>query len=856
MEEVERTFSFAEFELDTAKRRLLYNEENVILNPKALELLTVLVKNHGHIVTKNELLETVWKDQFVEENNLTVHISALRKIFGEKKGKHQFIVTISGEGYKFIADVKSSNVPENLTEKDLTRSDVEQNSLQVVSNIRFEPDKNLVGREREVTEIISLIRQDNIGLITLTGTGGAGKTSLAKVVGNNLTANFSDGVYFIELAAIRDAELVAPTIMQTLGIDESADQDFVETLKSYLHERQILLILDNFEQIISASSLVKELLNSSVGLKILITSRVAFQFENETEFIVKPLNIPPPESNLSFEKLQEYAAVELFIKKAKTVKSHFTLNEENAESIAGICRKLDGLPLAIELAAVRVKLLSPQSIFTRLQNSLNLLTRGANDLPERQRTMRETIRWSYDLLGGDEKILFRRLAVFVGSFTIEAAEAICEEYELEKSRSKLNSQTLDLLDSLIGNNLLIYREQDDGSVRLRMLEVVREFAFEMLEETNKLDELKRIHSNFFLALAEEAEPFLQGDNGNEWLKKLAKEHDNFREALNWTLTNNGKKAARIAAALRYFWLSHGHLSEGLQWSNAALEVTENTVSEARFKLLMSNGMFLRHQGNFDLARKVYEKALIESKETNDLSNIIKADHGLAAIAVLQKDFASAHRFCEEALALCRELKDEMLTAYILGSLGDLELSKRNPKSARPYIEECLEISKKLGNRRVLMTMYFNLGSVDYLENKYETAFENFTKTLQMAQDMENKTMISCSIEGFAAISASIGNHKQSVYLAGAAEGLRDAIGYMIEPAEEVFRNDYLSKVNATLDPKVFAQLYAQGKTMNPEECVTLLLTNGDMESEISNSNEDMFEIIIEEHKIERIIIEE
>ncbi len=736
MEEVERTFSFTEFELDTAKRRLLNHGGIVNLNPKALELLTVLVKNHGHIVTKNELLKTVWKDQFVEENNLTVHISALRKIFGEKKGTHKFIVTIPGEGYKFIADVKSFDVHENQANKDLTHSDIAQNSLQIVSNVRFETDKNLVGREREIAEIISLIRQDKFGLITLTGTGGAGKTSLAKAVGNNLIVDFADGVYFIELAAIRNSELVAPTIMQTLGIDESPDQDFVETLKNYLHERHILLILDNFEQVISASTLINELLDSSDDLKILITSRLALHFESETEFIVKPLKVPPPESNLSFDKLQDYAAVKLFIAKAIRVKPHFALNEKNADSVAGICRKLNGLPLAIELAAVRVKLLSPQSIFARLQNSLNLLTRGAaKDLPERQRTMRETIRWSYDLLVNDEKILFRRLGVFVGSFTIEAAEAICEEYELEKSRSKLNSQTLDLLDSLIDNNLLAYREQNDGSVRLRMLEVVREFAFEMLEETSKLDDLKRIHSDFFLALSEEAEPFLQGENGNEWLRKIADEHDNFRDALNWTLMNDSETAARIAAALRYFWLSHGHLSEGLQWSSAALQVTEDTVSEARFKLLMSNGMFLRHQGNFDLARKVYKRALTESREINDISNIIKADHGLAAIAVLQKDFASAQKFCKEALALCRKLKDEMLTAYILGSLGDLELSKGKPKSARPYIEECLEISKKFGNRRVLMTMYFNLGSVDYLENKYEMAFANFTKTLQMAQDM-------------------------------------------------------------------------------------------------------------------------
>ncbi len=840
MEQAEKTFSFAGFELDTAKRLLLKDGQPLVLNPKAFDLLSVLVKNCGQILSKENLLETVWENQFVEENNLTVHISALRKIFGEKKGEHHFIVTIPGKGYKFVAEIWNGD----------------GNSLAKADELLPKSDKlvvgeAIIGRAAEIAEIKSLFGNEAIGLITLTGAGGAGKTSLAKVAGNDLKADFADGVFFVELAAVRDTELVVPTIMQTLGASETANQNFAEVLKSFLRTRQILLILDNFEQITVAAPLVSELLDASAKLKILITSRVALHLENETEFPVKPLSIPPPNANLSPEKLSGYAAVELFVKRAKTVKPNFALSSENAKAITGICHKLDGLPLAVELAAARVKLLSPESIFTRLENSLNLLTGNAPDYF--QRTMRETIGWSYDLLEPDEQNLFRQLAIFAGGFTIEAAESVVRHHlpvddneQRTIDNGKPTIEVLNLIESLIDNNLLTVREQWVGDARLQMLEVVREFALEMLEKTGEFSELQQIHAQYFLSLAEEAEPFLMSKMSNEWLAKLENEHDNFRAALAWSLKNNGETAARIAASLRYFWLNHSHLSEGLYWSKAALQVTETTISEARSKLLLSNGLFLKNFGEFDAAKKSYRKTLTESREINDLSQIIKANHGLAAIAVLEKDFAAAQIFQEESLALSLQLNDEMQTAFTLCALGDLEMSRGNPSSARPWLEECLVLSKKLGNKHLLTTTYFNLGIVDYQENEYDTAASNFAESLDIAREMDNKTLISCAFDGFAALAVKNGNAGQSAKLAGAAENLRESISYQLETGDEVFREKYLQTTRAALGEKAFAEIYEQGRAMNAEQSVAL--------AEILISPHT--EIIIETHKLERVVIEE
>jgi len=825
----EKTFSFGDFELSGAKRSLLKRGEMISLNSRAFDLLFTLIENHGKVLSKDELLDKVWEGQFVEENNLTVQISALRKIFGESKNENKFIATIPGKGYKFVAEVYQSN---------------NKNQAIAPFSSEFETD-GLFGREREINIVSNLIADNDTRLVTLTGAGGSGKTSLARAI----AAKFSDGVFFVEFAAVNNVELIVPTIAQTLGIRETSGKSTFETVADFLRGRQVLLVLDNFEQIISAASLVLEFLAEIPTLKILITSRIALSLRIEREFTVSPLDVPPS-GVLSFDDLRVVPSVRLFNARAKEAKPSFILTAENIEAVAEICRRLDGLPLAIELAAARVKLLSTDSILVRLENSLKLLTGGAKDLPEHQQTMRGAIRWSYDLLAEAEQILFRRLAIFAGGFTVEAAESV-GEIVAEKSFTSI----LDSLTALIDSNLLVSKEQTDGNARLRMLEVVREFAFEVLRETEELNDLQKNHADFFLSLAEKAETFLNGEASEDWLEKLEKEHDNLRSALRWSLGNNNQTAARIASALRFFWSSRSHLSEGLSWSAAALRKTENTLSPARSKLLLSNGLFLRNRGDLEEARNLYEKCVAESRELDDAEQLNKAFQGLGSVAVLQKDYVSARSFYQESLAMSRAANDEAQLAYILGALGDLEMCEGNLSAARDLVEESLNLAQKHGNKRIQTVMYFNLGTIDYLENLYEQAYFNFAESLRIAEDLRYKTMIACALEGFAACAAAAGNFVQSAKISGATDTLREEIGYKTEPAEEIFRAEYLTKTRAALSEKQFSALYLQGQNLNSDEAAALVLQK-QLPEQNDFTDETYTEIIIEHHKIERITIDE
>ena len=386
-----------------------------------------------------------------------------------------------------------------------------------------------------------------------------------------------------------------------------------------------------------------------------------------------------------------------------------------------------------------------------------------------------------------------------------------------------------------------------------MLEIVREFALEMLLKTGEIDDLQRLHAGYFLLLAEEADPFLQSDKCDEWLKKLENEHDNLRAALAWSLKNAPETLVRLAAALRYFWLDHCHHSEGFWWSTAAMQVSENVASEARSKLMLANGLFLKKQGQFDEARKVYEKILAENREAKNLSLIVMALNGLASNAVLQKDAAAAQIFLEEALAVSRKLNDEMLLAYTLCSLGDFEMSRENPVSARPLLDECLTLSKKLGNKRLLSNTYLNLGIVYFLENEYDAAALKFSESLQTAQAMDDKKTISYTLDGFAALAAKSGNAEQSAKLAGAAETLRESVDYQIEPAEEIFREKYMAATRAALAPKDFTAAYKIGRSLDFSESIALTkIATFDFSDAFG---ENVSEIIIETRQISRIIIE-
>jgi len=435
-----------------------------------------------------------------------------------------------------------------------------------LNNLPAQPTA-LLGRETEVAATRALLEQAGARIVTLTGPGGTGKTRLGLQVGAELVEAFGDGVWFVPLAAIADPDLVVPAIAQPLGVREIPGEPLLTTLQEYLQKKHALLLLDNFEHLTAAAPAISALLAACPGVQVLVTSREPLRIAGERELPVSPLSLPTERQarGLPPAALLEYSAIRLFVERAQAVKPDFTLSEATAADVTAICRRLDGLPLAIELAASRVRVLPPRQLLSRLDTRLKLLTGGHRDLPARQQTLRAAIEWSHDLLDPDEQTLFARLAVFSGGCTFEAAEAICA------AAGELGLDVLDGLDSLTQKSLLRPDEGDDGESRFTMLETIREYGLDRLDATGDAAMVRRTHAGYFLTLAEKAEPELTGPDQVAWLNRLNAEHDNFRSALGWLEQADGAETRlRIVAALWRFWWMHGHLAEGRGWLDRAL----------------------------------------------------------------------------------------------------------------------------------------------------------------------------------------------------------------------------------------------------------------------------------------------
>jgi predicted ATPase/DNA-binding CsgD family transcriptional regulator len=608
------------------------------------------------------------------------------------------------------------------------------------------PRSPLIGRDHEVAAIQRLLLQDEVGLLTLTGPGGIGKTRLALQVAAKLLDHFVDGVYFVSLAPIREAGLVGVTIAQTLGLREAGGQPLLASLQDYIQARQMLLVLDNFEQVVAPASLVGTLLVGCRRLKLLVTSRATLHLYGEQEYAVPPLVLPDAKrlSAIGVDQLPslgQVAAVALFVQRARAVKPDFALTTTNVTAVAKICISVDGLPLAIELAAAKLKLFSPSALLARLQQRLTLLTGGAKDLPLRQRTLRANIAWSYDLLSPDEQALFRRLAVFAGGFTLEAAQAVCsvDDDSSPESEQALGTAVLDGVASLVDQNLLKQMEQAENEPRFGMLETIREYGLEQLAASGEAEALRRRHAAFFLALAEALEPALLGPDRAATLARLEVEMDNLRAAMAWSQTELGSAEVglRLAGALAWFAHFANHDGEARNWLLLALNRSSEPTA-ARAKALWGTGLIGMPQGHAQMASTLLEESVALWRRLGDPRGLASSLREWGFAAFSQGDAAAAQRYCEESVSLWRAIGSQWDLALSLFVLACTVNLRGDQTPALALFEESRALFRDLrdgwGSAITLIGQSFVSGK----RGDYTTARARLTEALTSWQDQQDK----------------------------------------------------------------------------------------------------------------------
>jgi predicted ATPase/DNA-binding CsgD family transcriptional regulator len=587
----------------------------------------------------------------------------------------------------------------------------------------------LIGREQDVANACALLQRAEVRLVTLTGAGGIGKTRLGMEVAHCQLDAFADGVCFVPLAPISDPALVVATIAQALGVKEVRERPLLELLKTYLQDKHLLMLLDNFEQVVVTAPILSDLLAACPHLKILVTSRAVLHIKGEHEFPVPPLALPDLSRLPESDDLVRYPAVELFLQRALAVKPDLAITKANVSAIAEICARLDGLPLAIELAAVRIKLLPPQALLRRLEHPMQVLTSGAQDVPVRQQTLRNTIAWSYNLLDPDQQRLFRRLCVFVGGCTLEAIEFVC---------GTLGDGALPVLDgvaSLIDKSLLQQIEQGAEEPRFVMLETIREYGLEVLAESLEMERTRWAHASYYLNLAEQAELELGGPRQAVWLRRLEQEHDNLRAALDWSLqqgedehetARHREMGLRLGGALRRFWQMHGHLSEGQIFLERALSASEGIVvsTRARAKALIAAGTLASIQNDYDRVEAYCRQSLVLFRELGEQPGIALSLYLLSVVPWMKGDTVTARSLTEEALALFRKMGDKERIAWSLSTLGLLDTQEGKFASARALYEESLATHRELGDKRGIAITLLRLAQLLFVSQGDQAALRS------------------------------------------------------------------------------------------------------------------------------------
>lgn len=684
------------------------------------------------------------------------------------------------------------------------------------------PLSTLVGREVEITAVDELLRQPATRLLTLTGPGGVGKTRLAIEVAGRMVAP-ADGIWFVGLAAIQRPELVLPTIALTLGLQEAGDQSLTARLRRYLRDRSLFLVLDNLEHLLAAGPQLADLLTSCPRLKILATSRGPLRIQGEQEYAVPPLPLPAPNGQATVEALATVDAIRLFVERARSVKPAFTLHAANAASVAAICKRLDGLPLAIELAAARIALLSPAALLARLDRQLPVLTDGPRDQPARLKTMRDAIAWSHDLLSAEEQILFRRLAVFVGGAPLDAVE----RFGVALGQSE--DVTLEALSSLVRQSLLLAEEVASGAARsdlnrVRMLEPIRDFAREQLTVSGEGERVRAAHATWCLELVDASEPHWFTANQLVWAERLEPEHGNVRAALAWfAQTGDAPALLRMCAVVWRFWFLRSHYAEGQAWLEKALAGSTGERTRERAWALNGAASIAVFQAD-PRAIAWCEESFAISQEIGFQFGAANAQLVLGHVALLHGDYERANRCQEAALTLMREIGDAMPIATasastVLGNLAEIAVNQGEYARAARLAEEALAIQREIGWGWGAAQSLHTLASIARHQGDAHRALGLYQQSLDQAWDERDQRLILRSLDYLAGLAAEAGEHPRASRLFGAAARLRELLGTPLDPADQHSYDRALTVTRALLGATAFDASWSAGWSLSLPDLV-------------------------------------